>query len=318
MSCGGGLLLSDKSRSLGVWLKLVRFNFLLLAVLCSVAGILIAYFESKSLNYLSAFLTVIGAVLIHMAVNVLNNYFDYKYGVDAVTIKTPFSGGVDVLVKGYIKPSQAYLLGILCLLLSAFIGIYIIFRHFIFNPPLMSLFLAILLYGGFSVYFYNSLIARIPALSEFVAGTNFGLITLGSALIQMGYISGLSFGAFIIVSILVGLLLLLNEFPDVEADLIAGRRHSVILLGRARAAKLYVLTLFSMYFLVILFILTEIFPITMLLNFITIPLAWRASKIVLKHYDNLEILVKALAFNTLIVLINIGLISISIILSLII
>lgn len=269
------------------------------------------------MNSLSALLTLIGALLIHMAVNVLNNYFDYKYGVDVLTIKTPFSGGVDVLVKGYIKPSHAYFLGIFCLMASATIGLYLVFSYFLFKPALLLL-MAILIYGGFSAYFYNPLISKVPGLSEIVAGTNFGLIALGSSLIQMGHVSSLSIGVFIIVSIHVGLLLLLNELPDVEADLIAGRRHIVILIGRRGASKLYTLMVFSVYILTVTLILVGIFPITMLLTLLTLPLAVKSSKIALKHYDNLNIFVKAQAFNTLIVLINIGLISVTLILGLII
>lgn len=306
-----------QSRSLSLWLKLIRANFLLLALLCSVAGILAAYYVARRVDIPSTLLTVVGAILIHMAVNVLNNYFDYKYGVDAVTIKTPFSGGVDVLVKGYIKPSYAFLLGILCMASSALIGFYLAIQY-LMSKPSFIVFLVILVYGGFSVYFYNPLIARVPALSEFVAGTNFGLIALGSSLIQLGYISELSLGIFVIISILVGLLLLLNEFPDVDADSIAGRRHSVILLGRARAAKLYYTSLLSMYIILIILILMKVFPPTMSIVLLTVPLAYKACRITLQHYDNLNLLVRALALNTLIVLIGIGLISIALILSLII
>ena len=37
-------------------------------------------------------LSIIGVTLAQNAVNVLNDYHDYKTGVDAKTVKTPFSG----------------------------------------------------------------------------------------------------------------------------------------------------------------------------------------------------------------------------------
>ncbi len=42
-------------------------------------------------------LTIIGVTLTQNAVNVLNDYHDFKTGVDARTIKTPFSGGSSFL-----------------------------------------------------------------------------------------------------------------------------------------------------------------------------------------------------------------------------
>ncbi len=38
-------------------------------------------------------LALLGAFLAHISVNTLNEYFDFKSGLDLETIKTPFSGG---------------------------------------------------------------------------------------------------------------------------------------------------------------------------------------------------------------------------------
>jgi 1,4-dihydroxy-2-naphthoate octaprenyltransferase len=56
-------------------------------------------------------LAIIGVTLAQNAVNVLNDYYDYKTGVDAATLKTPFSGGSRFLVSGLITPESAFSFG---------------------------------------------------------------------------------------------------------------------------------------------------------------------------------------------------------------
>jgi 1,4-dihydroxy-2-naphthoate octaprenyltransferase len=117
-----------------------------------------------------------------------------------------------------------------------------------------------------------------------------------------------------LVSILVGLLLFLDEFPDVEADRMAGRRHLVILLGRRKASRLYVALLILLYFLVVLFVGLKILPLTCLLLLATGWLSYKASYITLKNYDDVGGIVPALAFNVLIILTGISLIGVGLVL----
>ena len=165
------------------------------------------------------------ALLAHMAVNVFNNYFDYKLEVDRYTPKTPFSGGINLIVNNQIKPSTAFQVGVLCLIGAGLVWVYFLKLFF---WPLFP----IIVYGAISIYFYTAYLSRIPALSEIIAGTNYGFIMLGASLTQYGNIGLVDFAVFILVSMLVGLLLFLNEFPDVEVDKMAGRKHLIILLGR--------------------------------------------------------------------------------------
>lgn len=293
--------------SIGKWLRLLRANFLVLTIVTVFAGLAVSFYEHYRVNVLNAVLCLVGALLAHMAVNVFNNYFDYKLGVDKYTPKTPFSGGINLIVDGQIKLSTAFYTGILCFTGAVLIGVY--FLRIFFWPLL-----PIMVYGAISIYFYTAYLSRFPALSEIIAGTNYGFIVLGAALTQYGDLSLTSIAVFMLVSILVGLLLFLNEFPDVEADKIAGRRHLVILLGRRKASKLYVVLLIFLYFLVILFVLLKVLPLTCLLIIITVLLGYRASTITLKNYDNIKEIVPALAFNVLIVLIGIGLIGVGLVL----
>ncbi|GAI31321.1 unnamed protein product, partial [marine sediment metagenome] len=54
----------------------------------------------------------IGLLLAHISVNVLNDYFDYRSGIDLEAKRTPFSGGSGILPAGLLKPGQVLWLGL--------------------------------------------------------------------------------------------------------------------------------------------------------------------------------------------------------------
>ncbi len=51
------------------------------------------------INIYDVLLVLLGAVSAHISVNTLNEYFDFRSGLDTKTSKTPFSGGSGALVK---------------------------------------------------------------------------------------------------------------------------------------------------------------------------------------------------------------------------
>jgi 1,4-dihydroxy-2-naphthoate polyprenyltransferase len=71
-------------------------------------------------------LAVIGVTLSQNAVNVLNDYHDYRTGVDAKTFKTPFSGGSKYIVSVVIRPERVFSFGVVSLLLAFPMAVYFI------------------------------------------------------------------------------------------------------------------------------------------------------------------------------------------------
>jgi len=281
---------------------ITRANFLLLTIVIVAAGLSASLYAHGVLNPFEAFLVLIGALLTHMAANVFNNYFDYRSKIDARTKKTPFSGGVDILVEGKMKPSVAFGIGLLCLTGAAVIGVYFLTRMLY---PLLP----ILLYGLVAICLYTPVLSKIHALSEIVAGTGFGFMGLGAYVTQARVADATGIAVFVPVSILVGLLLFLNEFPDAEADKAAGRRHVVILFGRWRSAWIYVIFLVATYLSILLAAVMRAAPLTVLVSLITIPIAYKAMRIVLKNHDQVPQLVPALGLNVTIILSTIALLA---------
>jgi len=266
-------------------------------------GLTAAYYSHLTFDALDAVLVLIGGVLLHASVNAFNNYFDYRSGIDQKTLKTPFSGGVDLIVKGSMKPSAALTVAATCLLGAGVIGVYFLSR---FWWPLLP----IMIFGAIAIVFYTPVFSKLPALSEILAGIGFGFMGLGTYVTQTGVIDAPGISILVPVSILVGLLLFLNEFPDSDVDRGAGRKHLVILLGKKRAAWVYVGGLVATYLSILVSIAVRAAPVETLLSLLTIPIACRASITTLRNYDKTLELIPALGMNVMVILATIALLGV--------
>jgi len=259
------------------------------------AGLAAAFYSHRVFLPIDAALVMIGALLTHASVNAFNNYFDYRSKIDAKTPKTPFSGGVDVLVKGMMKPSEALTVCLFTLICAALIGVYFLVRFF-------SVLLPLIVYGAIIIVFYTPVLSRVPALSEIVAGSGFGLMGLGVYVTQTGLIDAAGIAILIPITILVALLLFLNEFPDAEVDRVGGRRHIVILLGKRGSAWLYVAGEAATYASIVIAVAVGAAPFPVLLSLLSLPIAYKAGRLTLKNYNRTRDLVPALGSNVLFIL----------------
>ena len=102
-----------------------RPQFLVLSVVLAFLGASIAWYDGAFiLGY--AVLAFVGLLLVHISVNVLNDYFDYRSGIDLETQRTPFSGGSGILPGGLLRPGQVLGLGLIAFLLAVPVGIYFV------------------------------------------------------------------------------------------------------------------------------------------------------------------------------------------------
>ena len=280
---------------MGNLVSITRANFLPLTIVIVLAGLAAAFYSHRTFLPIDAALVMVGALLTHASVNAFNNYFDYRSKIDAKTPKTPFSGGVDVLVKGMMKPSEALTVCLFTIICAALIGVYFLVRLF-------NVLLPLIVYGAIIIVFYTPVLSRVPALSEIVAGSGFGLMGLGVYVTQTGLIDAAGIAVLIPITILVALLLFLNEFPDAEVDRVAGRRHIVILLGKKGSAWLYVAGEAATYASIILAVAVGAAPFPVLISLLSLPIAYKAGRLTLKNYNRTGDLVPALGSNVLFIL----------------
>ncbi|UCH43650.1 MAG: prenyltransferase [Dehalococcoidales bacterium] len=277
------------------WLLVIRSPFLALAVVLAFLGNCIAW-HFGAFNWGYALLTGFGLLLAHISVNVFNEYFDYKSGIDLETVKTPFSGGSGALPSGIVSPREALWLGLATLLVIVPIGIYfVVVQGWLLLP--------LLLVAAVCIVFYSPVILKW-GWPEWAPGVGLGFLpVMGVYFAQSGEYTWPVAIAAVPSGILVHNLLLLNEFPDVEADKKTGRKTTPITMGGAAASKFYVATTVLVYVWIIGAVIAGQMPVFSLLALLTLPIAIKAIGGALK-YDDPARLVPAMASNVLVVLIT--------------
>jgi len=295
----------DTVATVKVWIVETRPQFLLLTPICVFAGIAASLYDGISFHGLYFALALIGGLCAHITVNVLNDYSDFKSGVDLKTIRTPFSGGSGILPSAAMKPREVLMLGLGSLAIVIGIGVYFITVYGVDILPIGIV-------GVICASLYTPTITRIPGVSEVAAGGGFALITLGTYFTQDGTYSSASAVVTMVTFFLVANLLLINEIPDTEADRIGGRRHLPITFGTRTAARVYALIVFLAYATIVVGVVTKTIPALALLGLLTLPFGIKAIKGALKNHDDIENLVPSLGANILVVLVTPLLMSIGI------
>jgi 1,4-dihydroxy-2-naphthoate octaprenyltransferase len=265
------------------WLRAIRVRYLLASVIAVSNGIALAFWKNKQIDLSDAILTFVGVICLHASIDLLNDYWDYKRGIDTATRRTKFSGGTGVLPENLLKPGNVYFVGLIFLLIGTLIGMYFV--------VIRGIAIALLLgFAILAVYFYSTSIVNLGLGEAFVAikGT---LIVVGSYYVQTWSIGvGVVFVG-IIMGILSASVLFVNSFPDYQADRSRGRRTLVILLGRQRAVKIFPWIILCTYVLIIAGIFLGYLKIYSLASLLSLPFAVRAIKRISKSYQDVEKLV---------------------------
>jgi 1,4-dihydroxy-2-naphthoate octaprenyltransferase len=220
-----------RGRALAPWLGVARAPFLALPVTLVAAGAAAAAFEG-AFAWGPSLLALLGLVLLHAAVNALNEASDMARGIDLRTERTPFSGGSGTLPAGQLSIRATRAFALACAFGGALIGAYFAVR--------LGLFFALLAAAGaVAVLLYSDVFAR-SGLGEIVAGLGLGALPVWGAAWVQGPVPGpAALWAGGPAFFMTFDLLLLNEFPDEDADRAGGRRNIVLILGRRGAALVY-------------------------------------------------------------------------------
>jgi len=296
--------------NLKTWFVETRPHFLLLTPVCVFVGIAVAVHEPPPFNVLHFVLAFLGALLAHISVNVLNDYFDYRSGIDLKTRRTPFSGGSGILPAGFLNPKSVYFFGAVCLLALIPIGIYFLYEYGLLILPIG-------IPGILVIYFYTTHITKNPLLCAIAPGLGFGpLMVLGTHFTQTGDYTLAAVIASMVPGFLISNLLLLNQFPDIEADIVASRRHLPIAAGRQYSAKVYAGLILVTYLWLIFAVVFKVLPWTALLGLITLPLGLKTVKGVLRYCDDIDNLLPFMGSNIQVTLLTPFLISAGILIEL--
>jgi 1,4-dihydroxy-2-naphthoate octaprenyltransferase len=245
----------------------MRLPFLILTFVCVflAASTVVASQSVVSLPMLM--LALFGALLAHVSVNTLNEYFDFKSGLDFETVKTPFSGGSGALPQSPEMLSTVLTVGVTSSIVLFMIGSFFVWQYGTGIIPIGII-------GLVLIATYTSWVNRYPFICLIAPGFGFGfLMVAGTQFVLMGEYITLSWLVAVIPFFLVNNLLLLNQYPDIQADRNAGRNHFPIAYGVDRSTIIYGFFSLSTVVTIVVYVLMDYLPVLSLIALIPMPLA---------------------------------------------
>jgi len=273
----------------------MRVPFLLLALVCVMLGVASAHHTGAELAALHLALALLGGLAAHVAVNALNEYDDFRSGLDARTTRTPFSGGSGVLPAHPEKSRYGLMIGLIGVLVTLAVGVYFVVVR---GWGIVPLGLA----GLLVVVAYTRWLTRSVLLCLLAPGVGFGLMTLGTHYVLAGDFAPVALWSSLVPLFLVSDLLLLNQLPDVEADASVGRRHLMIVHGRRAGLTVYGLFLVLAYLSVVAGWWRDALPLPSLIALATVVIAVPTYLGAVKHAEDIPALIPFLGRNVMLTL----------------
>ena len=214
-----------------------------------IVGSCLGYATLGSFNVLLFVLALLSIILLQAGANMANDYFDHVSGNDwANKNPTPFSGGSRFIQQGLLSPKAMLLAALAALALGCAIGVVIL----ILTQSLFILILGLIgVLGGF-FYTANPIKLGYRMVGEFVIFLLFGLLPVyGAYYLQTQSIDAVALVPGILVGILIFLIILVNEFPDLAADAAVNKKTLVVVFGVPASAWIYRLALIASFIIAI-------------------------------------------------------------------
>ncbi len=270
-----------------------RVPFLSATVIPVALGTAVARSHGHSAWWLSV-IALIGASLIHLGLNMLNDVCDTASGTDEVNVNpTPYSGGSRVIQYGLVSRKEMLAWSIAFLSAGAGLGLVL---AWIRGPVLLLLGVA----GLFLAVFYSAPPIRLSqrGLGEAAVALGFGPIVVeGSYYVAARSLSWEAFYAAMPVAILVMLILYVNEIPDRKADAATGKRTLAVRLSPSLVLAGYAASAAIAFALIIAGVAFRILPVAALAAVAPAPMALSVYRGIKSNYDDPYGLMPAMGRN---------------------
>ncbi len=215
------------NKSIAVYWRMTRPHTLTASFVPVVVGTAVVAPRVESIRLDLFVAMLIASMLIQIATNLFNEYYDYKRGLD--TEESVGIGGS--IVRDGFKPGTILAFALTLYGISALLGVYLCIETswWLLVVGLISMFVGYIYTGG------PLPIAYTP-FGEVVAGFFMGYIIIAiSAYLQIGYVPTEAIAISIPVAILIGSILLANNIRDLDNDKVNGRKTIACLVGHRRA-----------------------------------------------------------------------------------
>jgi 1,4-dihydroxy-2-naphthoate octaprenyltransferase len=269
-----------------LWFRAIRIKFILASIIAVSNGVAISYWKTGTIDPGYTLLTYFGIMCLHISVDLLNDYSDFKRGIDSNTKRTRYSGGTGVIPENLINPKVIYFVGVVFLILGGLTGLYFVTVKGIVILILLS-------FAIISIYFYSTNIVN-AGLGELFVAVKGCMIVMGSYYIQSNTIDLTSVFIGIIVGLLSSVVLLVTSFPDYDADKKGGRRTLVIISGKENSVKIFTAIIMVTYGMIIGGAIFNILPLFSTIGLLSIPFAARAIN-KLRRFNDTSQLISSMA-----------------------
>jgi len=215
------------------------------------------------------------ALLLQIGSNLANDVYDYERGADAGERHGPMRvTQAQLLMPAQVKLGMWVVFG-----LSAMLGLYLAFAAgwVVILIGLAAIFSAIAYTGGpFPLGYYG--------LGDLFVFIFFGVAAVaGTYFVQAGSVSAQAWWMSLPIGWLIVDILVVNNLRDIGADRAAGKLTLAVRFGERGTRTQYSILLIASYLLLPVLAQLGILPWTSLLAWLSIPLGWRAWRIVQKQ-----------------------------------
>jgi 1,4-dihydroxy-2-naphthoate octaprenyltransferase len=249
---------------LGAWMLATRPRTLPAAVSPVMVGTAMAVADGK-FEFMPAFAALLGALLLQIGVNLANDYFDFKKGIDT----SERLGPVRVTQSGLISPDRVRLAMIVIFSGASAVGFYL---TAVAGWPVlavgMACILASLAYSG------GPFPLASHGLGDLFVFIFFGLVAVcGTYYVQALTVTTQVLWLSVPVGFLITAIIVVNNLRDIPTDQKSGKNTLAVILGERGTKLEYLLLVIGAYIMPAAFFLSGGFPVWVLLPLISIPLS---------------------------------------------
>jgi 1,4-dihydroxy-2-naphthoate octaprenyltransferase len=242
----------------------------------------------------TALATLVLAVSMHAAANVINDYHDALTGADDANTQGlfPFTGGARLIQNGQVSVKDTHDLakGLVIFLIPC--GLLLAVQT---GGGLLMLGLAGWLLGwGYSA---PPLALMRRGLGEVTVALTWGLVVIGADYVQRGQFFVIPAAVAVSYALLIGNILVINGFPDARADAQVNKRTLVVRLGPNRTAWLYLCNALVAHAWVVLGVWLFIHPEPALWGLVSMPLSLWAFVLLLNNVQQPQRLTSAIVLT---------------------
>lgn len=282
------------NNTIACYVAATRLPFLSATLVACLIGLASAKYCGILINPALAAMTILLALLVHAAVNVLNDYYDAINGTDDINTERlfPFTGGSRFIQNGILTRTQTARLGYALLTIAMLGGLWLISR-------VGTGLFVIGINGLFIGWAYSATPFKLNSRGwgELCVLTGFLGVAVGSDFVQRGAFDPAPFLIGLPYALLVTNLLYINQFPDRKADAAVGKHHWVVRLSLPMAARIYpALALSALLWLVGLVVLRHLPAIT-ILSAAPILLSFKSAIILQRHAAKPSALLPAIRYT---------------------